>query len=832
MPDDAVHADVTRDVTSGDDPRILDAVKEYLTLLETGPVSRDEFLARHADIAAQLADYLDGLELIHGAAVGVRQATARLSQSTAHPKALGDFRILRELGRGGMGVVYEALHVPLARRVALKVLPLVNSFDSLRLQRFKIEAQAAARLQHPNIVQVYSVGDDSGAHYYAMQLIEGFPLSAAIERLRQLHGISQPAEAPGFEPTLSLESAPEDAGPRPETTRNDAHQSTDRVVPMRDDSIVDSPPEIVDCLNKSLLINSYVQPKSYFRHVAELTRQAALALEHAHQCGIVHRDIKPANLLVDAQGHVWVTDFGLARISTDVQLTRTGTPLGTLRYMSPEQAIGNAGLIDQRADVYSLGVTLYELLTLEPAIPGDESHTLLRRVIEDEPRPPRALNKNIPPELETIVLKAAAKSRDDRYVSAQQFADDLQRWLADEPILARPPSLWERATKWRRRHRVLVRAAALFTAFAVCGLVVAMFYITKAYRAEAQEHQAAAASFAQARRAVDAFTQIGESELAAKPELRDVRRRLLETALGYYREFEKEHGGDPVAMAIMAPTSQRIGRIVDELKSLEGSAPLLLMSDARVQTDLQLSEPQREKVNAVLATFRRDRSESEADPQKSSLGAEERLAALLRAHESALTSLLTPQQTERLQQIARQQRAPFVFRSAEIITALELTPDQRGQVNTIIEEERIDGGGRQSLGRSSASPENRPPDNRPPSNGPPDGFGEGRRPPDGPPREFADLEAQIADALGPGPPPGERRPGPPRDVAPGPPGDRPNEIPRNLGGGPTGMSDAKRRALTRILAVLTSEQRAAWTQLTGRPFPYDLNWGPDDLIPR
>src|SRR5436190_23209769 len=168
-----------------------------------------------------------------------------------------------------MGVVYEALHVPLARRVALKVLPLVSSFDSLRLQRFKIEAQAAARLQHPNIVQVYSVGDENDAHYFAMQLIEGFPLSAAIERLRELQGISQPAESPGFEPTRSLESVSESGAPRRATTRHAAHQSTDRVVPKRDDSVIGPPSDSHDRLNQSLLINSYVQPKSYFRHVAD-----------------------------------------------------------------------------------------------------------------------------------------------------------------------------------------------------------------------------------------------------------------------------------------------------------------------------------------------------------------------------------------------------------------------------------------------------------------------------------------------------------------------------------------------------------------------------------
>src|SRR5262249_2618580 len=187
---------------------------------------------------------------------------------------------------------------------------------------------------------------------------------------------------------------------------------------------------------------------AFYRTVASLGVQAAEALEFAHQSGVVHRDVKPANLLLDAGGRVWVTDFGLARLGTDAGLTMTGDLLGTLRYMSPEQALGQRVPVDHRTDVYSLGATLYELLTLGPACGGPTRGEVRRRIALEEPRPPRRLNPAVPAELETIVLKAMAKNPAERYATAQELADDLKRFLEDKPIRARRPSLRQRAAKW------------------------------------------------------------------------------------------------------------------------------------------------------------------------------------------------------------------------------------------------------------------------------------------------------------------------------------------------------------------------------------------------
>jgi serine/threonine protein kinase/tetratricopeptide (TPR) repeat protein len=375
--------------------------------------------------SADLDACLEALRFLGRAAAGPRSVVAEAEGAAPAESTLGqlgDFRLVREVGRGGMGVVYEAEQVSLGRRVALKVLPLAATLDPRQLQRFHNEARAAAVLDHPNIVHVHAVGCERGVHYYAMQFIEGQTLAALIADLRQP---GRPALA---EPTTAhVHEAP--AAPAADTAPQ-AAASTERA--PRD--------------------------QIYFRRAAELAVQAAEALEHAHGLGIVHRDVKPANLLLDGHGGLWVTDFGLAHIQSDARLTLTGDLVGTLRYMSPEQALARRVVVDHRTDVYSLGATLYELLTLEPVFGGSDRQELLRQIAFEDPERPRRINKAVPAELETIVLKALEKNPADRYATAQELADDLRRFLADEPILARPAGVVLRLRKWGRRHRATVTA--------------------------------------------------------------------------------------------------------------------------------------------------------------------------------------------------------------------------------------------------------------------------------------------------------------------------------------------------------------------------------------
>ncbi len=446
-----------------EDPRVLQAVEEYLAAHQAGRgPPRHEYLARYPEIAAILADCLDGLEFIQAAAPHLHESVPIPSDKSAagdvQPEApLGDYRLVREIGRGGMGVVYEAVQMSLGRRVALKVLPFAATLDAKQLQRFKNEAQAAAHLHHQNIVPVYGVGCERGVHYYAMQFIDGQTVADLIHELRREAGVNEMTE------TASRGAA-----------NAAALQVTGPYVSAH--PAADTTPRATEAVST----NPSSRSPAFFHTTARLGIQAAEALEHAHQLGVVHRDIKPANLLLDRRGDLWITDFGLAHCHSEAGLTMSGDLIGTLRYMSPEQALAQRVLIDHRTDIYSLGVTLYELLTLEPVFDGRDRHELLRQIAFDEPRSPRRLNKCIPAELETVVLKAMAKHPNERYATAQELADDLRRYLDDRAILAKRPTLVQKARRWSRRHKgvtrtLLISAVVLVVTVAVVASVAALW---------------------------------------------------------------------------------------------------------------------------------------------------------------------------------------------------------------------------------------------------------------------------------------------------------------------------------------------------------------------
>jgi serine/threonine protein kinase/Tfp pilus assembly protein PilF len=396
----------------------------------------EDYARRYPEMASILRQVLPALQVMGSGSPAVDPGRAQAAGEALVSGCLGDFRLVREVGRGGMGVVYEAEQVSLGRRVALKVLPLAATLDPRQLQRFHNEARAAAGLHHTHIVPVYGVGCERGVHYYAMQFIDGRTLADLIAERRGEAPAPVPAVAQAGAAAASATTAP-------------AARATSAAAPGA----------------------------ASFRRAAEWGIQAAEALDCAHALGVVHRDVKPANLLVDGGGRLWVTDFGLAQVHSDARLTMTGDLVGTLRYMSPEQALARRAVLDHRTDVYSLGATLYELLTLRPPFDGKDRQELLRQIAFEEPPPPRRLDRAIPAELETIVLKALEKNAAERYATAQDLADDLECFLKDEPIRARRPPLWLRLRKWGRRHRPLVAglAAGLLTLLVV-GVVLAVGY--------------------------------------------------------------------------------------------------------------------------------------------------------------------------------------------------------------------------------------------------------------------------------------------------------------------------------------------------------------------
>jgi tetratricopeptide (TPR) repeat protein len=368
--------------------------------------------------------------------------------SEPFPQRLGDFEIVRELGRGGMGVVYEARQVSLNRRVALQVLGPGLGLTPKAIDRFRREAEAAARLHHTNIVPVYATGECHGTHFYAMELVDGPSLDQVIRRLRGGPGGDTRTE-PSAGAAVTGPYVPAVATPPPSETGSGppAHSSADR-----------------------------------FDRAAAMIADVADALHHAHQQGVTHRDVKPSNLLLSSDGRLSVTDFGLARMLEQPGMTVTGEFVGTPAYMSPEQVTAGRVPVDHRTDVYSLGATLYELLTLRPPFAADGRDRLLALVVQKEPAPPRSVDPKVPRDLETVCLKCLQKDPDQRYQTAKELADDLRRYLNRFAIRARRAGPLARAKKWVKRNPALAAVAAA----ALLALAAAGLFARRAHEAERQ----------------------------------------------------------------------------------------------------------------------------------------------------------------------------------------------------------------------------------------------------------------------------------------------------------------------------------------------------------
>jgi serine/threonine protein kinase/WD40 repeat protein len=448
-------------------------VEEFTARMRAGQMpDLEEYARQHPELAERIRALFPTLLLLEGMAAGKPGAEGR-EATTGAPAVDGavlapgqtfnHYRIERELGRGGMGVVYEAVHLPLGKRVALKVLPVFAAQGPSQLERFLREAQTAAALHHTNIVPVFDIGQAAGLPYYAMQLIAGRGLDQILRQIQ--------ADQPEATPSAA---APAPTGPYTPGEGEEVHAvAQPGAGPV---------PELVTAARS--------HSAEFYQQVAELGIQAAEGLAFAHQRGVIHRDIKPSNLLLDDAGVLWITDFGLARRAEDPALTHSGVLVGTPRYMSPEQAEAARRPVDHRTDLYSLGATLYELVARRPAFCGKTPAEVVVQILEREPVAPRRLDPAVPRDLETIILKAMAKRPDDRYPTAAALADDLHRFLDGKPIRARPISMAEKGYRWCRRNPVV---AGLLGALVVvlCGGFAAVTW--QWLRAEAQRDRADAA---------------------------------------------------------------------------------------------------------------------------------------------------------------------------------------------------------------------------------------------------------------------------------------------------------------------------------------------------
>lgn len=544
-------------------------------------VSIDEYAQRYPKLAERLTRVIPLLILLeNGAACADAPNRSTTKGGTwTPPSRLGEFRLLREVGRGGMGIVYEAQQESLGRRVALKLLPFHAVLSPRELERFHREAQAAASLHHSNIVPVFSVGEDQGIHYYAMQFIDGVGIDEALRMVcgNDLTNVTsrQSDDKHPTNPTpldgsqLSTRVALQALAPTPRIDGN-------ATVPARSNR--------VDGFEAGL---AKASGPNYYREAARIALDVAQALAYAHSQGVLHRDIKPSNILLDDQSKVWVTDFGLAKTDGHDDLTRTGDMAGTLRYMAPERL---RGWSDPRSDVYGLGLTLYEMLAHRPAFDGADRAQLIEQITRHDPIRPGRIRGDVPRDLETIVLKAIAKEPAQRYQSASELGEDLHWFLDGRPIRARRVSAAGRAWLWARRNRALAAVGAIAASLLVIvATVTTIGYVqTKAALTREQsaiagmqrereqaihereraegERARAEQNFRKARQAVDRYlTLVSEEVLLEAPSMKPLRAELLESATQYYEEFAAQASDDPNMKAELVVAYFRLADVASQL---------------------------------------------------------------------------------------------------------------------------------------------------------------------------------------------------------------------------------------------------------------------------
>jgi serine/threonine protein kinase/Flp pilus assembly protein TadD len=476
--------------------------------------SVSEYVARHPELADEIYELFPVLLDMEDARLEVAEPTGPAAEPGGHvPVKLGDYRIVRELGRGGMGIVYEAEQESLGRRVALKVLARAG-LTPQQVRRFEREARSAAKLHHTNIVPVFGVGQEGGMHYYVMQYIPGQPLDEVLKELRRLRRRGDQPSAEIVEPWSGRRASRPSAADVARSLGNGTgllpvsdHGLEGRATPTDPGAVVaitlldpaakvargaPTPPSSSDSDVLTTSADLTGSGRTYAGGVARIGVQVAEALEYAVEQGVIHRDVKPSNILLDLHGTAWVTDFGLAKVAGQEDLTHTGDLVGTLRYMAPERFRGQA---DRRSDVYALGLTLYELLVLRPAYDESDRARLVRQVAEEDPPRLTKLDPTIPRDLATVVHKAMAREPAQRYGTAGALAADLTRFLEDRPIVARRPSLVDRAAKWSRRYRAAVAAGALGFVLALAILAGSIGWIVRdrAARSELTEREASRA---------------------------------------------------------------------------------------------------------------------------------------------------------------------------------------------------------------------------------------------------------------------------------------------------------------------------------------------------
>jgi serine/threonine protein kinase/WD40 repeat protein/tetratricopeptide (TPR) repeat protein len=481
-------------MTSAERNPIDELAEEFAERFRRGerpPLS--EYIRRHPELEEEIREVFPALVMMEQLKPATSDEVPAVSGENL-PASIGDYRLLREIGRGGMGIVYEAEQVSLGRHVALKVFPTTGLTNPTYLERFRREAKAAARLHHTNIVPVFGVGESGGIHYYAMQFIHGEGMDKVLADLRRLrpHFARHPADGAAgaaeqgsvahsllsgkFAVPLATQAAPPWAVSISAAKKPGTASSATLSLSLKGalaHSAGNQPTEgPVKADISAVTLSGNKSGSEYHRSVARIGLQIAEALAYAHKQGILHRDIKPSNLILDLQGTAWITDFGLAKAEGADELTHTGDVVGTIRYMPPERFEGTSL---PQGDIYAVGMTLYEMLTLRPAFDDANHARLIQRIGDSVPPRPRKLLPDIPRDLETVVLKAGARDPADRYATAEALAEDLQRFLSDRPIRARRHAAAERLWRWCRRNPALATLTGISAVLLIAVAIISSF---------------------------------------------------------------------------------------------------------------------------------------------------------------------------------------------------------------------------------------------------------------------------------------------------------------------------------------------------------------------
>ncbi len=538
----------------------------------------DQYIAANGEYAKQIRELFPAMIAMEELKVSKNQSSGDrpIRLHVDRLERLGDYRIIREIGHGGMGIVYEAEQRSLHRRVAVKVFPKQAIGDSKQLTRFQREAETAGALHHTNIVPVFGVGEQDGLHYFVMQYLDGVSLDVLIHGLANLPRDLRCNDylQHVFDDVVARRESQAAAEGRASTADNKETTACDR------QGIIDlHESDLVDCQQPTIRAENF--GPDHWRRIADIGIQVGDALQYAHSRGVMHRDIKPSNLILGADSLVWVTDFGLAVSPEQERLSRSGDVVGTLRYMSPEQLNGHS---DRRSDVYSLGLTLYELLTMRPAFEGENRGSLIRKVSKSAPPAPRSVCPQIPRDLETVILKAIARSPESRYRSAKELADDLRRFRDDQPIRARRIGPIERLCRWSRRNPAL---AGMSLALAL-GAVVSLAAVSWNWHQAVQEKQKAESEGTRAENnltlalsSMDRLLERFESDWMSHPvvpesgsgdsstQLRfvvsDHTASILEEALVFYDRFAQANANSPKLQRDTAKAYRRAGDILNRL---------------------------------------------------------------------------------------------------------------------------------------------------------------------------------------------------------------------------------------------------------------------------